>query len=82
MSHMLHASHKCKRRAKQKMNAVNSSGDRLPLAKLLAAAFAGITTDAERGGPKERITMQRVFRTLRSAPPKEKAQQKRRREGV
>lgn len=55
------------------MNTVSSSGHQLPLAKLLAEAFAGITTDAERGGPKQKIIMQRVYRILRAAPPKKKA---------
>lgn len=48
---MLQASHKCKK-IKEEMNTVSSSGDQLPLAKLLAGAFADITTDAKREGPK------------------------------
>lgn len=65
--------HTSARDQKQKMNTVSSSGHQLPLAKLLAEAFAGITTDAERGGPKQKIIMQRVYRILRAAPPKKKA---------
>lgn len=64
--------HTSARKGWGEINTMSSSGHQLLTAKLLSEAFAGITRDADWGGPIQRRIIQRLCRVIKAASPKRK----------